>query len=322
METEIIGEDEDDIGVKVVDQKGAEHQIELHKGNGDIYAHVCDEYADKAANRTPEENEVNEQARRFAQYYVYCERGYDTVPPEVHPERIDAVRQAIAELSQSAFDDRFGDLRQQLRSYHDDSVSRAIPIPSDAAGSDLVLYRQHVYLGLDPLETDLADEFETLATVHEIDLDETSEPVAVFNDSKCSDWRAFSEHAESLAQNRDVDISDAIDIGGVSSLYTAYVDDHGVEHIGEPNQDPFDRDPDTLIELAPIDPGPLQEFQAYVDHYLKCQIRDCFVRMGLHPPEEFCVLGPGRIEAAEQYKTLEMYPDFTDPDNRALLASN
>ncbi|NGM70802.1 hypothetical protein G6M89_17645 [Natronolimnobius sp. AArcel1] len=324
MEASITAEDENHIGLDVLDNSTYKHDLTLERESGEIVYHQCDAYADKADNRTPEENESNEQARRFAQYYVYCEQGYDTVPPEIHPERINAVRLAVQELSDAAFDDLFGDLEQQLRSYHDDGISRPIPIPSAATGPNSVLYRQHVYLGVDPLETDLAEEAKTLATVHGVDLEAIGDNTGIdeFNTSSVDDWHRFSADLATVARTQDVTVSDELTIADVSSLYTAFVDDRGVEHIGEPDRDPFDREPDTLIELAPIDPGPLEEFRTYLDHYLKCQVRDCFIRMGLHPPTAFCVLGPGRIEAAEQYKTLEMYPDFTDPDNEELLASN
>lgn len=319
MKAVITGENDERVGVNLLDNNNAEHVIET-EFDGEIKHHQCDAYADKAANRTPEENEHNNQARRFAQYYVYVERGYDTVPPEIHPERIDAVRRAIQRLSDVEFEALFGELKQQLQSYHDDT-ERAIPIPADAAGPNSVLYRQHVYLGLNPAQSGFADEVDTLATVHGIDLENTDTPVSELTDSARSAWQSFTDQLETLADERDVDAGNAPEIGGVSSLYTAYVDSSGREHIDDPADDPFDREPDTLIELAPIEPGSLEQFREYLDHYLQCQIRDCFVRMGLHPPEEFCVLGPGHIEAAEQYKRLDMYPDFTDPDNDRLLAT-
>jgi len=305
------------IGIRVEDKQGVEHGIEMDE-LGEITIHQQDGYPDEPSERTPIESEIVNQARRFAQYYVYVERGYDTVPLEIHPERIDAVRQALQGLSDPDFERLFGDLKQQLQSYHD-GTDRAIPIPADAAGPNSVLYRQHVYLGLDPTNPTFADDAETLATIHGIDLEDADSPVSELSDSVRSGWRSFTDQLETLATERDRDHSDALEIGGVSSLYTAYVDSRGEEHIGEPADDPFDREPDTLIELAPIDPGSLEQFREYLDHYFQCQIRDCFVRMGLHPPEEFCVLGPGHIEAAEQYKRLEMYPDFTDPDNDRLL---
>lgn len=321
MKAVITGETEELVGINLRDNNGAEHILDLRKIDGQITAHQCEAYADKPEDRLPEENEYNEQARRFAQYYVYCERGYDTVPPEIHPERVDAVRRALQKLSDPAFDALFGDLKQQLRSYHDDT-ERSVPIPDDAAGPNSVLYRQHVYLGVDPSETDLIDEVATLATVPDVDLDDADTAVSELSEATRSRWGSFTEQVDALAQNRTTDASEAVEIGGVSSVYTAFVDGRGAEHIGEPAEDPFEREPDALIEIAPLDPGFLNEFRAYFDHYLKCQIRDCFVRMGLHPPEGFRALGPGRIEAAEQYKRLEMYPDFTDPHNQALLGSD
>lgn len=319
MKAEIKKETDDGFGLLVTDNNGTEHKIGVCY-NGEIDGHLQDDYPDQPSERTPAESEHVNQARRFARYYVHLERGYDTVPPELHPERIDAVREAIASLSDAEFDALFADLQQQLRSYHDDT-ERAIPIPAEAAGPNSVLYRQHVYLGVDPTQSPLDEEVESLASAHGIDLEEAASPVSALSDSDRAAWQSFSDQLEMLARDREIE-DVAVEIGGVSSLYTAYVDARGEEHIGAPEEDPFERAPDTMIELAPIDPGPLAEFREYFDHYLQCQIRDCFVRMGLHPPEEYCVLGPGRIEAAEQYKTLEMYPDFTDPENEALLASN
>lgn len=320
MKAVITGETANLVGVNLRDNGGAEHILDIRKNDGEITAHQCKSYADKPKNRTPEENELNEQARRFAQYYVYRERGYDTVRPEIHPERIDAVRVAIQNLSDAEFERLFGEFYQQLQSYHDTSVQRAIPIPSSAAGPTSVLYRQHVYLGVDPLQTELESDAKTLATVHGIDLDTAAESVDELSEAALSDWKAFTDQFETLAREKSVYATDTIELGGVSSLYTAYVDSAGKEHIGEPDEDPFNREPDTLLELAPIDPGSISEFRAFLDHQLKCQIRDCFVRMGVRPPKDVRVLGTGRIEAAEQYKQLELYPDFTDPENQALLA--
>jgi len=320
MNASITAEDQSHIGLDVTDSNSREHDLTIAKKTGKIVFHQCDSYAGKAADRTPEENERNEQARRYAQYYVYRERGYDTVRQEIHPERIDAVRVAIQSLSDTEFERLFGELYQQLQSYHDTSVRRAIPIPSGAAGPNSVLYRQDVYLGVDPFQTELESDAKTLATVHGIDLNAAAESVDELSEATLSNWKAFTDQFETLAREKQVDVSDTIKLGGVSSLYTAYVDSAGKEHIGTPEEDPFDRESDTLLELAPIDPGSTSEFRAFLDHHLKCQIRDCFVRMGLRPPQEVRVLGTGRIEAAEQYKRLELYPDFTDTQNENLIA--
>jgi len=319
MKAVITGENAERVGVNLRDNNGAEHVIEL-EFDGEIKHHQSEQYAKKGSSRTPAENEYNEQARKFAKYYVYVQRGYDTVPPTEHPERINAVRLAIQDLTETEFEELFGDLYWQMRSYHDFDTERPIPEPPNA--SEDVLYRQNVYLGINPLNTDIAAEAEGIASVHGLDLsDETilTESVDNLSDAGIADWQAFADDLADLAAEKDISLDEGAYIDAVSSLYTTYLDDGGEQYTTDPDTDPFDREPDTVIELPPIDPQSMADFQEYLDHHLKCQIRDCFVRMGVHPPVEFRVLGNGRLEALAAYKLLDMYPEFHNPENKALL---
>ncbi|ELY79440.1 hypothetical protein [Natrinema gari] len=321
MDAVITGQNEERVGINLRDNNGAEHVLEI-EFTGDIRYHKCEQYPDKPENRTPEENEYNEQARKFARYYVYVEQGYDTVPPTEHPERINAVRLAIQDLSDDRFDDLFGDLYSQLQSYYDYDADRPIPIPPLAADSDSVLYRQNVYLGIDPLETDIAAEAEDMAPVYGLELSEISikeQALDTLSPSAIANWKSFAVDFADEVDEEEIDLVDGTYIDAVSTLYTSYLDNGGEQHTAEPDTDPFERDPDTLIELPPIDPGPLAEFREYLDHHLKCQIRDCFVRMGIEPPEQFRVLGNGRLEATAAYKLLDMYPKYYDPEEQQLL---
>lgn len=319
MKATIVGENEDGIGVDIIDNNGAEHEITFEKETHEIAYHQSEAYADDPADRTPAENEYNEQARKFAQYYVYLEAGYDTVPPERHPERINAVRTAIASLDDDEVETLFGDLYRQLAS-HQDNAEPVLDVPADAAGPESVLYRQHVYLELDPLQTAFEDEAQELAARYGLDLssDDVNDSETPADDVDA--WRAFATEMGELAADAGTDLSSGLYIDGVSSLYLAYVDEAGHEHIGEPDVDPYDRAHDTLIELPPMEAGTLAEFRDYLDHNLACQVRDCFVRMGLQPPEPFQILGFGRFEAAEQYRKLDMYPSYIDPAEEKAFA--
>jgi len=320
MEATITGEDDVRVGLHVKDNNEEKHRIEM-EFDGEIKFHQCDAYATKAADRTPEENEYNEQARKFARYYVYVERGYDTMPPTDHPERINAARLAIQGLGDDRFNELFGDLYNQLRSYYDYDTERPIPVPPLASSSDSVLYRQNVYLGVDPLETELTDVAEDMATAYGLDLSATSvkeQPLNALSAGAVADWMSFATDLVDRADEQEIDLADGAYIDAVSTLYASYLDNGGAQHTADPDTDPFEREPDTLIELPPIDPGPLAEFREYLDHHLKCQIRDCFVRMGVEPPEEFRVLGNGRLDATAAYKLLEIYPRYHDPDTQRL----
>lgn len=320
MKAVITGESDERVGVNLRDNDGAEHLIEI-EFDGEIKYHECEAYADKVRNRTPEENEYNEQARKFARYYVYVQRGYDTVPPTEHPERINAVRLAMQDFTDTEFEELFGDLYRQMRSYHDFDIERPIPEPPNA--TENVLYRQNVYLGINPLETDIAAEANGIASAHGLDFSDESllgDSVEALSDGEIADWQAFADDLANLVEEKDVSLADGAYIDAVSSLYTTYLDDDGEQYTTNPETDPFDREPDTVIELPPIDPQSIDDFREYLDHHLKCQIRDCFVRMGVHPPEEFRVLGNGRLESVAAYKLLDMYPEFYDPENDTLLA--
>jgi len=313
MDAEIIGENQDGIGVDVVDNNSIIHKISIEKEGWDIVYHEQDGYPDDPAKRKNAENEYINQARRFAQYYVYIERGYDTVPPRIHPERINAVRLAVASLSESQFEHHFGDLYQQLRSHDDSTVNSVIEVPSVASDPDSVLYRKNVYLGVDLLETDVSEEAQALADQYGLDLTESLIETRPSAEHSTGDLEAWQSFAQELAVDHNEDLSEGLRLGGVSSLHLTYIDDAGEEHVTS-SEEPFDHAPDVRIELPVMDVGTLNEFQAYLNHNLACQIRDCFIRMGLEPPEPFQVLGYGDFESAEQYRHLEMYPNYIDPE--------
>lgn len=315
MDAYLADEDEDYIKIYVTDNLGSEHELTLEKVSGEIPYHQCENYADKAADRTVEDNEYVEQARRFARYYVAVKRGYDTVPRSESPERIEAVRVALQELSDTEFERLFAELSQQLRSHFGDT-DPLVTLPNDVAIEDSVFYRQNVYLGIDPKETVLADEARDIATAYGIDLSTesvTEESLLDRPADTLEDWQSAAEELVDIAEEREITFSDGVYVDAVSSLYLTYFDGDGDQHTTTPERDPHDHGPDATIELPPVEPGPTEEFRAFVDHHLKCQVRDCFIQMGVEPPEEFRVLGNGRMESMIAYRHLDIYPEYHEP---------
>lgn len=308
MKAEIIGEDEVDIGTKVVDNNGAEHQIEMKKSDGKIYAHHCEEYADEPENRTPEENQHNEQARRYAKYHVYCQRGYKTVPRPERPEHIDAVRRAITTLSPTEFLEFFGGTYQQLKSHFDGSVDRPIELPDDAPDEKAILYKQDVYLGIDIEDDALVDEAQTIADEYGFDLSEAPDTrvLADISPEEVHRWETFADELTDTIDGTDSELEPNLNHGAVSGLHVAYPKHR--ELITERAEDPFSRDPDATLELIPIDHDSIDVFRSFLDHHLRCQVRDRFISMGVLPPEPFRVLGVGTFTAYRRYTTYDMFP--------------
>ncbi|QIB76578.1 hypothetical protein G3I44_18655 [Halogeometricum borinquense] len=113
MKATIYGEDEIVTGVEVIDNANIEHDIQVER-DGSIYAHQQDGYPDIAANRTNEGNELVNQARRYARYHVYQERGYEAFPWDENLPQIETVGKAIEELSAEEFEQYFGEFYEAV----------------------------------------------------------------------------------------------------------------------------------------------------------------------------------------------------------------
>ncbi|MEZ3116646.1 hypothetical protein RYH80_12075 [Halobaculum sp. MBLA0147] len=312
MKASIKKEVDDGFGVLVTDNRGAEHKVGVGYDGG-IDGHLCSEYADHPRDRTDEENELNEQTRKFARYYVHRQRGYDTLPRAERPEHLDTVRRAVADLSADTFRGLFSEFHQQLRSHHDDTVPRPRPLPAGVS-AETVLYKLDVYLGADLRDDQLRETAERVAGEHGLDLEDGLETQS-FDDVSADvleEWTAFAESLGTRLELTPFELPADMRNGVVSGVHVAYP--QAGELTTDRGSDPLDREPDATLELAPVDPGPIDEFQSFLDHHLKCQIRDAYVTLGLAPPEPFQVLGLGSFHAARLYHNFDVYPEFHSPD--------
>ena len=300
------------IGITVTDNNNSNHGIELDV-KGKIYIHQCEAYADKPHSRTPDENEHNEQARRYAKYYVYRERGYDTVDHIDNPDYVNAVRQTILTLSNEAFKQLFGPLYTQLQSHHKD-VERPVDLPDGVQKPDAVIYELDLYLGVDIAESGLTDQARSLAEAHGLDYESgtTARSGAMVDESQKQNWAEFGEQLTDLADPDSIEL----ELSAVSGIHVGYPNSRG-EHEVQWADRPLDREPDTKLELMPAEPGSINEFRQYLDHHLRCQVRDCFVGMGLLPPEPFQTIGYGKFMYARRYDHYDLYPKFHKSDTES-----
>ncbi|GAB3033553.1 hypothetical protein GCM10025298_23050 [Natronobiforma cellulositropha] len=269
----------------------------MHKVDGEIYSHNQNGYPDDPTERELEEGEQVGYARRYAQYYVYRERDYDTIPAPDNPDRIAAVLLAIIDLEQGAFEEYFGTLCEQVASHVREEVSPPLDLPEDVYTKEFLIYQQHVYLeqSLEEIQREVSaagsdivdrDALEQLLNANREDF--LSRATAIFGDASLS----------------------ALTIEGVSGVHTRYFagrnDDRRIE-----GDDPFDREPDACLELLPGDLTP-ELYRLYIANNLVCQIRDCYIGMGLEPPAQYRVLGPGKDEFTGKYYHFDFYPDYWD----------
>jgi hypothetical protein len=290
MNANITGENEERVGLYVYDNQDVEHWIEM-EFDGEIKYHEQDGYADKPEHRTREESEHIWQARRFAKWHVYRERGYDTVPPTENPDRILAALLAVAQQSPAEFETSFADLKTQLRSHADESTIE-LPFP-DADPGDVIIYQKDVYLEPDPIEFDppVLDQFRARFG------GETQSPVV--------------PAADELDENSLDELS--FDIVAVSGLHTLHNDGRGTERVDH-GEHPLERDPDARVELMAFDASTVDSFQHHVVGNLAFQIRDRFLLMGVTPPVAFQAQGWGTYQGFQCQKFCSLYQEYWSID--------
>lgn len=178
MKATIDGERETDegetrIGIRVEDNQGVEHGIEMDE-LGEINVHQQDGYPDKPSNRTPEENEHVSQARRYARYYVARETEYDVLSWERDTASMDRVKTAIESLDDEEFEQHFGTYFDQINSRLP-GVKAPVSEPDAVDDDEFVLYMLDVYL-------DESDQIEATSGIHFLYLDDEREKQVVLGE--------------------------------------------------------------------------------------------------------------------------------------------
>ncbi|WP_363463265.1 hypothetical protein [Halogeometricum borinquense] len=316
MKGEIIGEDQEDIGALVTDNEGEQHQIEMHKKGGEIYAHDQDGYPDDPCERTRAGNIHVNQARRFAKYWVYRKRGYDTVPPTENPDRIIAAAIALTPLEPDTAETHLGDFYQHFQSITgtaDSPVEMPEGVPEQGGGT---VYQKDIYVGLEDetLGTIAAD---ILADPKLMEL--VSKSVGVGGETPVgAEYVPSFKELIAEASDRDPDslpsLSEGLLLEATSGIHVHWDDPPGEYHTQWGDQPDLGRDPAARIEIFPFEPESITELQAQVARHLLCQIRDCYLTMGIAPPEQFRILGHGRHEATGLYASYDIYDEYFDPN--------
>ncbi|WP_263018269.1 hypothetical protein [Natronobiforma cellulositropha] len=285
----------------------------MRKRGGEVYYHEQDGYADEPTERTEEENEHVAQVRRFAKYWVYRKRGYDTLEPRWNPDRILAAVVAVAPLTADAVERYFGDLHQQLRSVHED-VESVVALPEDTDSKEAV-YMKDIYLGLGEGGLDAAAA-EILAQPKLMTLIGATVNVG----GERPDGAEFLPEFRDIvaeASGRDPDslpsLRDGLLIDAVSGVYVQY-GPSGEATIIEGDQPALERDPDARLELYAYDEPSISDFHVRLVNNLVCQARDCYLLAGIAPPKQLRIGGPGFRRANGWYNSIDLYERYWNPD--------
>ncbi|SEL14017.1 hypothetical protein [Haloferax larsenii] len=112
---------------------------------------------------------------------------------------------------------------------------------------------------------------------------------------------------------QEIYLDDADEIEAVSGVIVEYYVAKGERRTVHHGEVP-DRDPDACVEVSPAPLVAVEPFRDYLAYNLRCQIRDCYVGMGLEPPSQYKVLGPGQYRFTGKYQHFECYPEYYRKD--------
>lgn len=308
MDAIITGESER-IGLSVIDNNDIEHLIEMNN-SGVIEYHEQEGYPDDPAGRTVPEHEHVNQTRRFAQFYVYRERGYDTVEPTRNPDRIATAATAIANLPADRLDAWFGDSYRQIRS----ARGQESPVVDVSDTPLTTRVEQDVYLGLD--EADATNVVEQLATDGVLDALQTAADSATTGGGLVNRLQSvFTEERVDVEESATVFGESVIEAVGPLAVRWS---EAGTERevVAEAEQPVPDRQPDVRTQLfsRAYEFEDLEAFRQSLVHHLLCQVRDCYVTMGIAPPADVRLQGPGFYEVIGWYDNHDVYRDYHEPD--------
>lgn len=299
MKAVITGENDERVGVNLLDNNDTEHVIEM-EFDGEIKYHKQDGYPDDPEERSLiDEVEPINQATRYAKYYVDRERDYDTVDWRQDPDRILAAALTVAELSPAAVEAQFGDLYDQVRSHFSDT-ERPVSLPADCPPGS-ASYEQDIYLGVDD---------ERVAALGRAYEDSETVPASAPDASVEATLAAI---VDSLPAESTPDRS-ALSIAAVSGIHVCWDDATGQYHHERHDHPDLDRAPDARVDLLPFAPDSIDEFRTQLVRNLWCQVRDCYIEMGVTPPEPFRLQGMGKLGPATWYEHYDFYQRYHDPD--------
>ncbi|ELY95662.1 hypothetical protein C483_00914 [Natrialba hulunbeirensis JCM 10989] len=298
MKAVIGGEDEDGVGLRVIDNDDVSHGIHV-AFNGEIKYHEQDGYSDYPSERTQAENEHVRQARRFAKWHVYREQGYETMPRHENPDCLVAAMIALSALSEDAIADRFGDLRSQLESHYNGS---SVQLPfEDADPDDVLIYRKDLTLSPDPLavEPPLADQYAALVTA----IQDEAEAVLTDSDDIEQQLLELFNYEDRLEAELP-----SFDLETVSEMHYLHTDGKSEQTKGAKSS--LDREADARIELPPIDLDSFSLYRLLLVANLSSQIRDRYLMMGEEPPEAFQHQGFGTYRGTVKQEIHEIYDRY------------
>lgn len=304
-----------DVELRVVDPDDVHHRLTVST-DGQVGRHWCEQYPEDGTDPSPIERERLARVERFARYYLARQGSDETLSPYTathrlaDPDRLLVATLLVGVMSQETLASQFEACYDRLT---DRGGADTSPLTTSPAGpADWQLVEQDISLTMDTADVrTLAD-----AVVGVDGLEKLRHALDVAPDRDDADLFARLD--------RMLSATDAPVEGTVTSDRFLTVDPPVRVYRNPPSQREGGGAPRDTRDSATDDPVaarlqltpatlPLTSVAAFqrqlVDH-LRCQLRDCYVGMGLRPPESARLTGPGIAACTERYERLDRLQNY------------
>lgn len=302
--------DDRTIALRITDATDAEHRLTLAR-DGAVTDHWCDRYpADDEP--TALEREWLARAERFAKYYVDRTADGNALDPYVdrigNPDRVAVAALVLATMSQTTLEQRLEACYEQLTAPRTDEEP-PVARPRQHPDAELQRVEQDLSLSVEPdaaarLSGLLAecDGLATLRNALDVRPDRPDEDLFERLD-RILRTAGSSGHTDGRVVDADAPL--CVRWGTDGPTRAEY---------GDGTEPQPDGSVAARLQLIPHH-RPIISIAAFqrtlVDH-LRCQLRDCYVGMGLRPPNHARVTGPGIAACTAAYESVDGLQRYHD----------
>jgi hypothetical protein len=311
MHATITTETAETVELHVTDRTDRTHELDItHEGEIDRH-HSADESVD-VAEMSADAAEPYRQVRRFGKYYLARKRGYETLSPYsetdriAYPEQLAATALVLGSMSPDALASEFETIYLQRRSA---TAAEPAPIepPSGSQQASCQRIEQDLYLRAEPdrLRTllDVLVELEALGGLRQL-MDMYPEKT----DRRSELTGILREGVDGAGEQPYV--------SGTSPVRVYWQTDGGIQMTHGPVGTSPDGPIASRLQL-PVGSKPVRSpaaFQRLVVDHLRCQLRDCYLGMGVAPPRDLQVRGPGIAAMTARFADGDNYQRYHDSE--------
>ncbi|ELZ04080.1 hypothetical protein C482_03571 [Natrialba chahannaoensis JCM 10990] len=319
------------VDLTVADNDGTEHSLTVTH-EGELEYHRPHESSLTGDEQDLAEHERHAQLARFAKYAAFRACGFDALDPYsatdriTYPEHVAAAALVLGAMTPETVESTLETAYRQRAAVDSQDGADALPVdpPTGTSSATCRLIEQEFAIGIDePALRPLLDVLVELEGLGALRQSMDAQP------DRRSDGQ-FVRLKDALSQAAVTD-SESISIGDTSGDIdgTDFVSPcrpirvewevDGVTRVEYEDSDESAAggDEGTVRLQLPVTDSPITSVAAFqrtvVDH-LRCQLRDCYLGMGIAPPRDVQVRGPGIDSFTTTYEQGEFYQCYHDPD--------